>query len=164
MSERSRAALAEAGANALVEALVTGRLEEVHQHYAYLLDRDVTLQNADAAGLLRMSCASLEGLSGAALGRASAEQVIVWRARLCELLEQHPQAENDLQFLLSTTLGLAASARPGPEPPGPSPEPPGPSPEPPSPSPEPPSPSPEPPNDEPPPDSAPIEGEGGGIW
>jgi hypothetical protein len=148
MSEQSRAALAAAGANASVETVVTGRLEDAHQHYAYLPGRYVTQQNADAAELLTMSSASLEGLSSAAVERADAEPAIVWRARLCELLEQHLQAENDLQFVMSAQ-GLAASTRPGSEPPSPSPEPP----------------SDEPPSDEPPsPDAAPIEGDGGGTW
>jgi hypothetical protein len=43
----------------------------------------------------------LTGLSGADLERARAEQEIVWRTRLADLLEHDPSAEQELRVLVA---------------------------------------------------------------
>ena len=42
-----------------------------------------------------------QGRSGADLERAQAEQEIVWRTRLADLLESHPEAEDELRVVVA---------------------------------------------------------------
>ena len=94
-------ALASTGGTALVTAMVTDTWEGVKARCARLFGRGDANQDAAAAGRLEQSRAVLAGLSGPALERARAEQEVVWRTRLGDLLEQDPSAEQELRTLVA---------------------------------------------------------------
>ena len=95
------AALAAAGGNALVSAMVTDGWEDVKSRFARLLGRGGGKATEAAAARLEQSRVLLAGLSGPGLERARAEQEIAWRARLGDLLEQDPGAEKELRVLVA---------------------------------------------------------------
>ena len=84
-------ALASTGGSALVTAMVTDSWEGVRARFARLFGRGDAKQAEAAAGRLEQSRAVLARLSGADLERARAEQEIIWRTRLGDLLEQDPR-------------------------------------------------------------------------
>ena len=62
---------------------------------------------------MEQSRAALAGLSGADLERAQAEQEVVWRTRLGDLLEQDPATETELRTLVTAVQAqVAGSAGP----------------------------------------------------
>ena len=86
-------ALASAGGTALVTAMVTDGWEGAKARFARLFGRGDAAQAEAAAGRLEQSRAALARLSGPDLEAARAEQEIVWRTRLGDLLEHDPAAE-----------------------------------------------------------------------
>ncbi len=95
------AALAAAGGNALVSAMVTDGWAGVRERFARLLGRGDPKATDDADARLEDSRAVLAGRSGADLERAQAEQEIGWRTRLADLLESHPEAEDELRAVVT---------------------------------------------------------------
>ena len=94
-------ALASTGGSALVTAMVTDGWEGMKARFARLFGRADAKQAEAAAGRLEQSRAELAGLSGPALERGRAEQEIVWRTRLGDLLDQDPSAEPELRALVA---------------------------------------------------------------
>jgi hypothetical protein len=94
-------ALASTGGTALVTAMVTDSWEGMKARFARLFGRGDAGQAEVAAARLEQSRESLAGLSGADLDRARAEQEIVWRTRLGDLLEHDPAAEQELRALVA---------------------------------------------------------------
>jgi hypothetical protein len=94
-------ALASTGGSALVTAMVTDGWEGVKARCARLLGRGDAKQAEAAAGRLEQSRAVLVRLSGPPLEQARAEQEVVWRTRLGDLLEQDPSAEQELRTLVA---------------------------------------------------------------
>ena len=110
MLSEGLAALASAGGTALVTAMVTDGWEGIRARFARLIGRGHPPE-IDAAGVrLDQSHAVLEGLTGSDLERVRAEQEIVWRTRLSDLLEQDPSVEADLRDLISETANQALRA------------------------------------------------------
>jgi len=95
------AALAAAGGNALVSAMVTDGWEGVRARFARLLGRGDPKATDEAAARLEDSRAVLAGQSGADLERAQAELEIAWRTRLADLLESHPEVEDELRAVVA---------------------------------------------------------------
>lgn len=95
------AALAAGGGTALVNAMVTDGWKGVRKRFARLLGRGEEKETEAAVARLEKSHQMLAGLSGAELERAQAEQAIVWRTRLSDLLEDHPDAEGELRTLVA---------------------------------------------------------------
>ncbi len=105
------AGLAAAGGNALVSAMVTDGWEVCRNRFARLLGRGDPKATSDALAKLESSYAVLAGHSGADLERAQAEQVIVWRTRLADLLECHPETEDELRTAIAAAqASVIASA------------------------------------------------------
>ena len=103
--------LAVAGATALVNAMVTDGWKGVRKRFARLLGRGDQKETEAAAARLEKSQEMLSGFSGTKLEKAQAEQAIVWRARLGDLLERHPDAEDELRRLVAEVQAqLAGSA------------------------------------------------------
>jgi hypothetical protein len=94
------AALASTGGTALVTAMVTDSWESIKGSVARLLGRGEPKQTEAAQERLELSRAVLDGLVGTELDWARAEQEIVWRTRLADLLEAHPQAADELTSLI----------------------------------------------------------------
>jgi hypothetical protein len=101
-------ALASTGGTALVTAMVTDSWESIMGRVARLLGRGDAQQTEAAQERLELSRAALDGLVGTELDRARAEQEIVWRTRLADLLEAHPQAADELTSLIGV---IEAQAR-----------------------------------------------------
>ncbi len=93
--------LASTGGSALVTAMVTDGWEGVKARFARLFGRGDAKQAEVAAGRLEQSRAVLAGLSGPGLERERAEQEVVWRTRLGDLLEHDPSAEQELRTLVA---------------------------------------------------------------
>jgi hypothetical protein len=110
MLTEALAALASAGGTALVTAMVTDGWERVKARFARLLGRGDVKQAEVAAGQLEQSRAVLTGLSGPDLDRARAEQEIIWRTRLGDLLEQDPAAEQELRPLVAEVQAQVISS------------------------------------------------------
>ena len=94
-------ALASTGGTALVTAMVTDGWEGVRARFARLFGRGDAQQAEAAAGRLDQSRAVLAGLSGPDLERALAEQQVIWRTCLGDLLEQDPGAEQEVRSLVA---------------------------------------------------------------
>jgi len=93
--------LAATGGNAVIAAMATDSWEAFKGRIAKVFGRG-TPELADAtAARLDQSRAALEGLSGPDLDGVRAEQEIVWRTRLEDLLEQHPEAADELRALVA---------------------------------------------------------------
>lgn len=103
-------ALASTGGTALVTAMVTDGWEGVKARFARLFGRGEGAQAETAAGRLEQSRAALEGLSGPDLERVRAEQQIIWRTRLGDLLEQDPAAEAELRTLIAEVQATVAGS------------------------------------------------------
>ncbi len=102
--------LASTGGTALVTAMVTDSWEGVKARFARLFGRGDAKQAEVAAGRLEQSRAELTRLSGADLERARAEQEIMWRTRLGDLLEQDPLAEQELRTLVAEVQAQVAGS------------------------------------------------------
>jgi hypothetical protein len=83
--------------------MVTDGWEGIKARFAHVLGRGHAAEIDVAEARLNQSRAALEGLSGPDLERAQAEQEIVWRTRLADLLEQDPSAEAELRDLITQT-------------------------------------------------------------
>jgi hypothetical protein len=94
-------ALASTGGTALVSVMVTDSWEGARARFARLLGRGDAKEAEAAAGRLEASRTALVRLSGPDLARARAEQEIVWRTRLGDLLERDPGAEAELRRLVT---------------------------------------------------------------
>jgi hypothetical protein len=94
-------ALASTGGTALVTAMVTDGWEGVRARFARLFGRGDAKQAEAVAGRLDQSRAALAGLAGPDLERALAEQQVIWRARLGDLLEQDPAVEQEVRALVT---------------------------------------------------------------
>lgn len=101
MLTEALAALASAGGTALVTAMVTDGWEGARARFARLFGRGDAKRAEAAAERLEQSRAALAGLSGPGLERAVAEQQVIWRTRLGDLLEQEPAAEQELRVLVA---------------------------------------------------------------
>ena len=111
MLEDALVALASTGGTALVTAMVTDSWEGIRARFARLIGRGHTREIEAAESQLEQSRVALEGLTGQDLERAQAEQAIVWRTRLGDLLERDPSVEAELRALITEasarTLGAA---------------------------------------------------------
>lgn len=103
-------ALAVAGATALINAMVTDGWKGVRKRFAHMLGRGDEKETEAAAALLEKSQEMLSGLSGTKLEKAGAEQAIVWRTRLGDLLERHPDAEDELRRLVAEVQAQVAGS------------------------------------------------------
>jgi hypothetical protein len=110
MLTEALAALASTGGTALVTAMVTDSWEDVKVKFARLFDRGKAKEAEGAVARLEQSRAALAGLSGADLERARAEQEVVWRTRLGDLLEQDPAAEKELRSLVTAVQAQVAES------------------------------------------------------
>lgn len=107
MLAEALAALASTGGTALVTAMVTDSWESIKGRVARLLGRGDAKQTEAAQDRLELSRAALDGLADAELDRVRAEQEIVWRTRLADLLEAHPQAADELRTLIGAIQAQA---------------------------------------------------------
>lgn len=109
------AVLAATAGTALVNAMVTDGWGGIRKRFARLLGRGNDQDVEAAAARLEKSRGMLSGLSGADLERAQAEQAVVWRTRLGDLLEDHPEVEGELRGLVAEVqahvIGSAGSVR-----------------------------------------------------
>jgi hypothetical protein len=110
MLTETLAALASTGGTALVTAMVTDGWEGVRARFARLFGRGDAKQAEAAAARLDQSRAALAGLSGPDLERAQAEQQVIWRARLGELLEQDPAAEAEVRSVVDEVRALVVGS------------------------------------------------------
>ena len=110
MLTEALAALAATGGTALVTAMVTDGWEDMKGKFARLFGRGNAKGTEAAAALLEQSRAALAGLSGADLERTRAEQEVVWRTRLGDLLEQYPEAETELRRLVTAVQAQVAES------------------------------------------------------
>jgi hypothetical protein len=94
-------ALAAAGGTALVNAMVTDGWEGIRKRFAQLLGRGSDHKVAAAAARLERSREMLTEISGTGIEKAQAEQAVVWRTRLSDLLEDHPDAGDELRKLIA---------------------------------------------------------------
>jgi len=94
-------ALAATGSTALVTAMVTDGWEGLRARFAHLLGRGGAEESEIAAARLEQSRMALVASSGAELERVRADQEIVWRTRLVDLLEREPGAEEELRALVA---------------------------------------------------------------
>src|SRR5690349_2345004 len=109
------AVLAATAGTALVNAMVTDGWQGIRKRFARLLGRGNDQEVEAAAARLEKSRGMLSGLSGADLERAQAEQAVVWRTRLSDLLEDHPEVQGELRSLVAEVqaqvIGSAGSVR-----------------------------------------------------
>ena len=110
MLSEALTALASTGGTALVTAMVTDGWEGMKARVARLFGRGDAARAGEAAGRLEQSRAMLAGLSGAELERARAEQEVIWRTRLRDLLEREPEAEPDVRALVAEAQVLGAGS------------------------------------------------------
>jgi hypothetical protein len=101
MLSEALTALASTGGTALITAMVTDGWEGVRARFARLLARGDTAETETVAARLERSRTLLATMSGGELERAKAEQVIAWRVRLEDLLEQDPDAAETLRTLVA---------------------------------------------------------------
>lgn len=109
MLAEALAALASTGGTALVTAMVTDSWESIKGRVARMLGRGDAQQTDAAQERLELSRAALDGVVGAELDRARAEQEIVWRTRLADLLEADPQAAEELRSLIDVIQAQAST-------------------------------------------------------
>jgi hypothetical protein len=103
--------LASTGGTALITAMVTDGWEGVRTRFARLLARGDTAETETVAARLERSRTLLATASGEELERAKAEQVIAWRARLEDLLEQDPDAAQTLRTLVTEIQVVRSGGR-----------------------------------------------------
>ena len=101
MLAEALAALAAAAGTALVSAMVTDGWESVKCRFARLFGRGDPQAISDAAAQLEASRDLVAGQSGPELQQTRAEQEIVWRTRLADLLEDHTEVEGELRAAIA---------------------------------------------------------------
>ena len=103
--------LASTGGTALVMAMGSDIWEGIRARATHLFGLGETEVTKVAAERLDRSRAGLAALSGTDLERMRAEQEIIWRTRLGDLLEYNPSAEQELRGLIAEvqaqTLGAS---------------------------------------------------------
>jgi hypothetical protein len=109
--EEALAALASTGGTALVTAMVTDSWEGIKVRVARMIGRGRPAEVEAVEARLEHSRVALEGLTGQDLERGRAEQQIVWRTRLSDMLELDPSLEAELRTLIAEiqaqTIGAA---------------------------------------------------------
>jgi hypothetical protein len=103
------ASLASMAGSALVSAMVTDGWEGVRARLVRVLGRGDRAAEERAAAQLEQSRAAL-AVSGAAVEQVRAEQEIVWRTRLADLLERDPGAEQELRAVVSDLQALVTTS------------------------------------------------------
>lgn len=104
-------ALAATGGNAVVTAMATDTWEGVRHKIAKLFGRGEAKETDAALEKLEQSRAVLAGLpAGPDLDRARTQQEIVWQTRLADLLERHPDAEQELRGIVTEIQAGSVSA------------------------------------------------------
>lgn len=111
MLSEALTALASTGGTALVAAMVTDGWEGIRTRFARLIGRGHTAEIDTVEARLDQSHATLEGLTGPDFERARAEQEVVWRTRLSDLLEQDPSVEAELRDMIAETQNNVLGAR-----------------------------------------------------
>lgn len=101
MAAEASQALASTGGSALVAAMATDSWEELRARIARVLGRGEAEDTQAALDRLDRSRAALARLSGSALELAQAEQELIWRTRLGDLLEIHPDTEDEVRVLIA---------------------------------------------------------------
>jgi hypothetical protein len=104
--EEALAALASAGGNALVSAMMTDEWPWIKNRFTRLLKRKDSRADGQSATQLEESRALLAGRSGVDLDRTRAEQALAWRTRLGDLLEADPGVADDLRMLVAEVQAL----------------------------------------------------------
>jgi hypothetical protein len=104
-------ALASAGGTALVGAMVSDGWEGLRARFARLLGHGDATEIASAGVRLEEARVVLAELAGDELARAQAEQEIVWRTRLGDLLERDPQAAVELRALIAEVDAAVVTSR-----------------------------------------------------
>lgn len=110
MLTESLISLTSIGGSALVSAMVTDGWEGVRGRVARLLGRGDAAGERRAATQLEQSRVVLTGSGGAAADEARAEQEIIWRARLVDLLERDPSAEQDVRTMVAEVQALVTTS------------------------------------------------------
>lgn len=105
--EAGLAALAAAGANAVVTAMATDAWEAVRSGFARLLGRGQPQSTATLERRLEEVRAELERLEGEARDRAVADQEAAWCTALTGVLSDEPRAREMLSALLATAAASA---------------------------------------------------------
>jgi hypothetical protein len=103
-------ALASAGGTALVTAMVTDSWEGAKARFARLLGRGDAAKAEAAVIRLEQSRAALAHVPSSDLEQVRAEQEVVWRTRLEDLLEQEPGVEQELRTLVAEVQAQVAGA------------------------------------------------------
>ena len=93
-------ALASAGGATLAGAMATDAWDAAKAGFIRLIGRDDPQRIEAIGGQLERSRTQLERLLGSELQRARTTQAVVWRTRLEDLLEEQPQAADELQQLI----------------------------------------------------------------
>ncbi len=106
MLEEALAALASAGGTALVSAMVTDGWEGVRNRVARLLGRGDPSATGVAVARLDDSRVLVRVRSGTDLAQTMTEQAVVWRTRLADLLEDCPEAEEELHAIVAAAQAL----------------------------------------------------------
>ncbi|MEV5409693.1 hypothetical protein AB0K60_12755 [Thermopolyspora sp. NPDC052614] len=88
--------------------MATDAWTAVKQRFARLLGRGDPEQVEAAERRLERSRQELAGRSGGELEQARAEQVAAWKARLTDLLEDHPACATELRELIEAVRAEAA--------------------------------------------------------
>jgi hypothetical protein len=94
-------ALASTGGTAVVTAMATDSWEGIKARFARLLGRGDAKKTEAAAARLEQSRAVVTGSSRPGLERVRAEQAVAWRTRLEDLLENTPDAEQELRSVVA---------------------------------------------------------------
>ncbi len=94
-------ALAASGGNAVITAMATDGWESFKGRIAKVFGRGKPELAQATAARLDQSRTALEGLTGADLDRVRTEQEVAWRTRLEDLLEQYPEAADELRTLVA---------------------------------------------------------------
>jgi hypothetical protein len=110
MLSESLAQLAAEGGAALVSAMAADAWSAVKQRFARLLGRGDPEQVEAAERRLDRSRQELAGGSAPELEQARAEQVAAWKARLADLLEDHPACAAELRELIQAVRAQVASS------------------------------------------------------
>jgi hypothetical protein len=94
-------ALAATGGNAVITAMATDGWESFKGRIAKIFGGGKPELAQATAARLDQTRSALAGLNGADLERVRTEQQVVWRTRLEDLLEQHPETADQLEALVA---------------------------------------------------------------
>ena len=105
MLTEALAALASTGGTALVTAMVTDGWEGTRVRFARLMGRGDVVETRNVDAQLEQSAATLAASSASELPGMQAEQAVVWRTRLEDLLMRDPSAAPELSALVAEVHG-----------------------------------------------------------